>query len=172
MAEQAGAAPGENPKNHLGTDVPTGGFSEKAQAQEPMSEKPAPAQDEEEDEDMDALIEELESQDGHIEEEDEEPEEPGGARPVPEELLNTDTRNGLSDQEVQTRRKKFGLNQMKEEKENMVLKFLSYFVGPIQFVMEVSQITSCRVLSRRIASHRIALLTITLLGCCCLGCRS
>jgi len=26
---------------------------------------------------------------------------------------------------------------MKEEKENMILKFFSYFVGPIQFVMEV-----------------------------------
>lgn len=27
---------------------------------------------------------------------------------------------------------------MKEEKENLLLKFLSFFVGPIQFVMEVS----------------------------------
>jgi H+-transporting ATPase len=30
------------------------------------------------------------------------------------------------------------MNQMKEEKENLILKFLGYFVGPIQFVMEVS----------------------------------
>jgi hypothetical protein len=28
---------------------------------------------------------------------------------------------------------------MKEEKENMLLKFLGFFVGPIQFVMEVRQ---------------------------------
>ena len=30
------------------------------------------------------------------------------------------------------------MNQMKEEKENLILKFFGYFVGPIQFVMEVS----------------------------------
>jgi H+-transporting ATPase len=139
MAEQTGASPGDSPKNHLGTDVPTGGFSEKG-SQDPTSEKRAPAaEDEEEEEDMDALIEELESQEGHIDEEDEETDEPGGARPIPEELLNTDTRTGLSDQDVVTRRKKYGLNQMKEEKENLVLKFLGYFIGPIQFVMEVSR---------------------------------
>jgi hypothetical protein len=27
------------------------------------------------------------------------------------------------------------MNQMKEEKENLILKFFGYFVGPIQFVM-------------------------------------
>ena len=46
--------------------------------------------------------------------------------------------SGLTEQEVQARRRKYGLNQMKEEKENLILKFFSYFVGPIQFVMEVS----------------------------------
>ncbi len=30
---------------------------------------------------------------------------------------------------------RYGLNQMKEEKENLILKFFGYFVGPIQFVM-------------------------------------
>ncbi|KMU82882.1 plasma membrane ATPase [Coccidioides immitis H538.4] len=152
MAEPTGSTrpQGEGvPPNHLGTTVPSGGFEghdEKAHA--PASEahfekKPIPDDDEEE-EDMDALIEELESQDGHIYEEDEDTGEPGGARPVPEELLQTDTRMGLTDQEVTTRRKKFGLNQMKEEKENMILKFLSYFVGPIQFVMEVGFSTGLR----------------------------
>ena len=141
MAEHTGASHGDTPKNHLGTDVPAGDFSEKQYEQDPVVEKKAHAGDEEEEEeDMDALIEELESQDGHIDEEDEETEEPGGARPIPEEMLNTDTRTGLSDAEVTTRRKKYGLNQMKEEKENLVLKFLGYFIGPIQFVMEV-----CRV---------------------------
>lgn len=100
--------------------------------------KPPLPEEEDEDEDMDALIEELESQDGHIDIEDDEDGEPGGARPVPDELLTTDTRHGLTDAEVVARRKKYGLNQMKEEKENLILKFLSYFVGPIQFVMEVS----------------------------------
>jgi H+-transporting ATPase len=103
---------------------------------EPNEKKPLSEEDEEE-EDMDALIEELESQDGHLDEEDEDPTEPGGARPIPEELLNTNTRTGLNDQEVLARRKRFGINQMKEEKENLIVKFLGYFVGPIQFVMEV-----------------------------------
>ncbi len=93
-------------------------------------------EDDEEEEDVDALIEELESLDPDAEQEDD-IETVGGARPVPEELLQTDTRIGLIEPEVVARRKKYGLNQMKEEKENLFLKFLRYFVGPIQFVMEV-----------------------------------
>jgi hypothetical protein len=38
---------------------------------------------------------------------------------------------------------------MKEEKENMILKFLSYFVGPIQFVMEVCTSPKCFDLALR-----------------------
>ncbi|KAK2746229.1 plasma membrane H+-ATPase [Myotisia sp. PD_48] len=152
MADSAGAprpqGEGAQTPNILGTNVPSGQFD----GEEKISQAPghnAPAynekkdaglEDDEEEEDMDALIAELESQDGHIDEEDEESTEPGGARPVAEELLQTDTRIGLTDQEVIARRKKFGLNQMKEEKENMILKFLSYFVGPIQFVMEAAAI--------------------------------
>lgn len=93
--------------------------------------------DDDEDEDMDALIDDLESQDGIIDDEEEVKTEAGGARPVAEELLQTSTTHGLTEAEVLTRRKKFGLNQMKEEKPNLILKFLGYFVGPIQFVMEV-----------------------------------
>ena len=96
-----------------------------------------PLEDEEEDEDMDALIEELESQDANVEEE-EETAVAGAARSIPEELLQTSTRTGLTTQEVQQRLKKYGRNQMKEEKENLLLKFLGFFIGPIQFVMEVS----------------------------------
>lgn len=92
--------------------------------------------DEEEEEDLDALIEELESLDLDAEIEAE-IETVGAARPVPEEMLQTDTRVGLIEPEVVVRRKKYGLNQMKEERENLLLKFLGYFVGPIQFVMEV-----------------------------------
>ncbi len=144
----------ETPPNHLGTNVPSGHFDRSGRDPEKVGHQdgrrynttpaaPPPAmkmkkeEDDEEDEDMDALIDELESQDGALEEE-EEVVEAGGARPVPEEMLNTDTRHGLSESEVNARRKKFGLNQMKEEKENLILKFLGYFIGPIQFVMEVS----------------------------------
>ena len=110
----------------------------------PADEKVGVVADEDEDENMDALIDELESQDGQLEEEEEKT-EAGAARPVPEELLQTDTRFGLTESEITVRRKKFGLNQMKEEKENLILKFLGYFVGPIQFVMEV-----CHALHRPI----------------------
>jgi H+-transporting ATPase len=70
--------------------------------------------DEEEDEDIDALIDELESQDGdNADYEEEEVDQPGGARVIPEDLLQTDTRLGLNSAEVLVRRKKFGYNQMK-----------------------------------------------------------
>ena len=135
MAEPAGTE--GVPPNHLGTSVPSGEFTGQEKAAPVQEHDEKKRQDDDEDEDMDALIAELESHDGHIEEEDEETGEAGEARPVPEELLQTDTRMGLTDDEVTARRKKYGLNQMKQEKENMILKFLSYFVGPIQFVMEV-----------------------------------
>jgi H+-transporting ATPase len=87
-------------------------------------------------EDLDHLIDELASDDGNEPLESAE-DAPAGEVTVPEELLKTNTQMGLTNEEVLARRKKYGLNQMKEEKENMFLKFCSYFVGPIQFVMEV-----------------------------------
>jgi len=96
---------------------------------------------------MDALIEDLESEDGH-EIDDEEETTPGGGRVVPEDQLQTDSRVGLTEAEVIARRKKWGLNAMKEERENMILKFLMFFVGPIQFVM-----ASFTLLSLALFSH-------------------
>lgn len=110
----------------------SGGVNEKAPAQEGEGE-------EEEEEDIDALIAELESEDG-AEDDDDEAGPGASAKPIPEELLQTDTRKGLTHQEVIDRRRKYGLNQMAEEKENLFKKFLMYFVGPIQFVMEVMAI--------------------------------
>jgi magnesium-transporting ATPase (P-type) len=92
--------------------------------------------DDDEDEDLDMLIEELESLDPD-EQIEVEMQTVAGQRTVPEELLQTDTTVGLVEPEVIQRRRKYGLNQMKEERENLFLKFLGYFVGPIQFVMEV-----------------------------------
>ncbi|KAI5279609.1 plasma membrane H+-ATPase [Ascosphaera aggregata] len=147
MSDHNGAS--DAPPNHLGTQVPSGDF-EKQQQQQQLQQQQQPsdpekkaaqphAEDEDEDEDMDALIAELESDDGHLDDEDDDAgDDPSTARPVPEELLNTDTRMGLTDAEVTARRKKYGLNQMKEEKENMILKFCMFFVGPIQFVMEAA----------------------------------
>lgn len=136
------AADSTDAPNHLGTNIESGNFdNEKVEHQDTaapaVSEKKATVEDDEEDEDMDALIDELESQDGHEEEEEENTDSPAQGRVVPEDQLQTDTRIGLTEHEVQQRRKKYGPNQMKEEKENLILKFLGYFIGPIQFVMEV-----------------------------------
>ncbi|KAG4218089.1 hypothetical protein PC116_g33431, partial [Phytophthora cactorum] len=83
---------------------------------------------------IDALIEDLESQDGNaFDVEEEEDGQPSGTgRVVPEEMLQTDTRVGLTEAEVTNRRRKYGLNQMKEEKENLILKFF--------FVMEAAAV--------------------------------
>lgn len=140
--------------NHLNTNIESGNFDEKVHhdnASDPEVTK-QPLQDEEEDEDMDALIDELESQDGHQEEEEGEAEAtPGGGRVVPEDQLQTDTRIGLTESEVLNRRKKYGMNQMKEEKENLILKFLGYFIGPIQFVMEVRYLISYSTFEPRLS---------------------
>lgn len=93
------------------------------------------------DDDINKLILELQDETEQAHEEEEKASQPASARPVPDELLQTDPRYGLSDSEVQVRRKRFGWNKMKEEKVNLFLKFLSYFIGPIQFVMEVSDST-------------------------------
>jgi H+-transporting ATPase len=151
--------------DRLGTNIPAGEFGNEKQAL-PTNEKPRPAADEDDDEDIediDALIDDLESQEGGEVEDDEE-EAGASARPVPEDLLRTDTRQGLTTAEVENRRRKYGLNQMKEEKENLVLKFLMYFVGPIQFVMEVSFTINSYLLS--------SVANISYLGCCRPCCRS
>lgn len=139
MAEShAAAAPA------LNTNIESGHFDEKAGHNNtaPVSDtKPKAIDGEDEDEDIDALIEDLESQDGHgFDEEEEETTNPGTGRVVPEDMLQTDTRVGLTESEVANRRRKYGLNQMKEEKENLILKFFGFFVGPIQFVMEAAAI--------------------------------
>ncbi|KAI0194656.1 hypothetical protein EV127DRAFT_420907 [Xylaria flabelliformis] len=128
----------------INTNIESGNFDEKAghhNAPEHVpATKPKAEEAEEEDEDIDALIEDLESQDGGDEEEEEEGPSPGQGRTIPEEMLNTDTRSGLTDSQVTERRRKYGLNQMKEEKENLLLKFFGFFVGPIQFVMEAAAV--------------------------------
>ncbi len=106
---------------------------------EPTKEFIAPPA-EEEDADIDALVEELQSIQGDDDFDNESVAAGGSARPVPEELLQTDPRVGLSSDQVQQRRKKFGLNQMNEESENLILKFCMFFVGPIQFVMEAAAV--------------------------------
>lgn len=74
----------------LNTQIESGNFDEKrAPAEETPAAKPKVEDDEEEDEDIDALIEDLESQDGHGEDEEEEERDQHGGRVIPEELLQT-----------------------------------------------------------------------------------
>ena len=94
-------------------------------------------------EDIDKLIAELEAADGE-ETPAEEKKEDGKEKPIPDHWLRTDTDLGLTTTQVLVRRKTCGFNEMRTEKENKILKFLGYFVGPIQFVMEVSYIYSSR----------------------------
>ena len=111
-----------------------------ANKEKPVKQVPSSNDSEsDEDEDIDALIAELQSQDA-AEEAEEEDHAADGARIVPEELLQTDPSQGLSPDEVAHRRKKYGLNQMAEENESLIVKFLMFFIGPIQFVMEAAAI--------------------------------
>ncbi|KAK9384226.1 hypothetical protein V1515DRAFT_420952 [Lipomyces mesembrius] len=52
---------------------------------------------------------------------------------VPDNWLTTDIKLGLSSIEVENRRKKVGWNELYAEKDNMFLKFLEYFKGPILY---------------------------------------
>lgn len=51
----------------------------------------------------------------------------------PDEWLETDIRTGLKASDIEPRRKRSGWNELTTEKENMFLKFLSYFQGPILY---------------------------------------
>lgn len=109
-------------------------------ATEPTVEKvDKTTEDDDEDEDIDQLILDLQSNNG-LDEESEDEDDGASFKQVPDELLQTDPATGLNDDEVLKRRKKYGLNQMAEEQENMVLKFIMFFVGPIQFVMEAAAV--------------------------------
>jgi H+-transporting ATPase len=52
---------------------------------------------------------------------------------------------GLTNSEVQARLAKYGYNELPEEKTNPFLKFLSYFWGPIPWMIEVAAILSAVV---------------------------
>jgi H+-transporting ATPase len=111
-------------------------------AEKPVAAAPAAAEEEDEDEDIDELVMELQSNHAvdDAESDDEEENHSSSYKEVPDEYLHTDPSVGLTSAEVTKRKKKFGLNQMAEDKENMVLKFCMFFIGPIQFVMEAAAI--------------------------------
>lgn len=87
---------------------------------------------------LDALIAELEDEDGK----EPDPEVltigPGADRPIPAILLETNLTTGLTDVEVIALRRKYGWNRLNEQKRSNIVKFFKLFVGSVQFVMEVS----------------------------------
>ncbi|GBD87342.1 calcium-transporting ATPase 1 [bacterium BMS3Abin03] len=59
--------------------------------------------------------------------------------------LNVDLKNGLSQEEADNRLKQFGPNALEEKKESSLLKFLSYFWGPIPWMIEIAAILSAAI---------------------------
>jgi len=57
---------------------------------------------------------------------------------VPDDWLEADIRQGISNHDVESRRKKFGFNEISSDKENMFIKFLSFFTGPILYGTSLS----------------------------------
>ncbi|MBN2295299.1 MAG: plasma-membrane proton-efflux P-type ATPase [Pirellulales bacterium] len=49
---------------------------------------------------------------------------------------------GLDEEEAQSRLQRYGLNAIEEEQTNIILKFLSYFWGPIPWMIEVAAVLS------------------------------
>ncbi len=58
------------------------------------------------------------------------------------ERLSTDIEKGLSSEEAERRLKKYGLNEIPEKKVHPLIKFLSYFWGPIPWMIEIALVLS------------------------------
>ena len=81
------------------------------------------------------------------------PEPKPGSKPVAKDDLKTipmpevekklsSSPNGLSQAEAQKRLTQYGPNEIEEKKTNLLLKFLTYFWGPIPWMIEIAVILS------------------------------
>ncbi|KAA1470486.1 plasma-membrane proton-e [Dentipellis sp. KUC8613] len=61
-----------------------------------------------------------------------------GTMKTPPEWLETDMTRGLRDEDIAARRSRFGFNELESRRDNPILKFISYFRGPILYVMELA----------------------------------
>ncbi|KAF9322638.1 hypothetical protein BG006_002189 [Podila minutissima] len=62
-----------------------------------------------------------------------------------DDLFQTNPRTGLSSEQAAHRLQTFGPNEIVEKRPNQLLKFLSYFVGPIAFLIQLACIISAVV---------------------------
>lgn len=51
-------------------------------------------------------------------------------------VVNTELRTGLSTHEADSRRKRYGFNEISSEKTNLLKQFMGYFTGPILYGMQ------------------------------------
>jgi magnesium-transporting ATPase (P-type) len=97
--------------------------------------------DDENMDDIDSLLKSLKAEDEVkivVEDKPEESKELSArTQRVPPDMFRTDKTMGLTSAEAEQRLRKFGRNELSENKENLVLKFIMYFTGPIQLVMLV-----------------------------------
>lgn len=98
---------------------------------------------------MSGLIDELIAEEGNDDVPDSLVPVAAKENPYPAILMETDHRVGLTDDQVAERRNKYGRNSLTQDKENNLVKFLLFFVGPIQFVMEVCNPWICLVVQNQ-----------------------
>jgi len=75
---------------------------------------------------------------------------------VPEDWLEADIKQGISNHDVESRRKRFGFNEITTEKENLFIKFLMFFTGPILYGTSISHQSTPHILQQ--ATQRNVLL--------------
>jgi H+-transporting ATPase len=95
---------------------------------------------EETEESLSSLINDLVAEDGKEVDPDVLSLRPIEKRSPPANLMDTQPHQGLTDAQVADRRKDYGRNCMTQDKTNHWIKFLMFFMGPIQWVMEVSKL--------------------------------
>ncbi|KAI0322629.1 plasma-membrane proton-e [Amylostereum chailletii] len=61
-----------------------------------------------------------------------------GEQKVPAHWLDTEMTKGLDEHDVVARRAKFGFNELESQRENLFIKFLGFFQGPVLYVMELA----------------------------------
>lgn len=57
----------------------------------------------------------------------------GAGFETPEDWLNTGMRQGLSSEDVESRRRKTGWNELTTENESLIMKFIGFFKGPVLY---------------------------------------